>query len=127
MKRIVIATLFGVVAGLLCATATSAGHLLKLTAVTFIWILLNRTVMGFVIGVSGLKLHWAWNGIVLGLVVGEIFSYYLFMNLGAQWLLLSPIGNAIFGVLIEFFTSVVFKAPAYPREKVRVMERAVAV
>ena len=34
----------------------------KMTAVLAIWILLNRTVMGFVIGISGLRLHWALHG-----------------------------------------------------------------
>lgn len=126
MKRIVISTLFGVVAGLLCVTFTAAGHLLKLTVINSIWILLNRTVMGFVIGVSGLKWHWAWNGVVLGLVVGEIFSYFLFMNLGWKLLLLTPIGNALFGLMIEFFTTVVFKAPAFGRAQPRLVEHPVA-
>jgi hypothetical protein len=128
MKRILIATLFGLVAGVICATAASSGHLLKLTAVSLVWILLNRTVMGFVIGISGLKLHWAWNGIVVGLVVGEIFSYFLFMNLGVKWLLLAPVGNAIFGLMIEFFTTVVFKQPALGRTRasVQVMRPAAA-
>jgi len=124
MKRIVIATLFGLVAGVICVTLTSAGHLLKLTAVTVVWILLNRTVMGFAIGTSALKLRWAWNGIVMGLVVGSIFSYFLFMNLGWKMLLLTPIGNALFGLMIEFFTTVVFKQPALA--PARAMERAAA-
>jgi hypothetical protein len=38
--------------------------------------------------------------------------------------LLIPIGNAIFGLLIEFFTTVVFKQPAFPR--VHLMHRAAA-
>lgn len=126
MKRIVVAALFGVVAGLFCLAFTALGHLMPLTAVTVGWILLNRTVMGLVIGVSGLKCHWAWNGVVLGLVVGEIFSYFLFMNLGIKALLLTPIGNAIFGLMIELFTTVVFKAPAFARAEPRVMEHAVA-
>jgi hypothetical protein len=66
-------------------------------------------------------LRWAWNGIVMGLVVGSIFSYFLFMNLGLGLLPLANllIGNPIFGLIIEFFTTVVFKQPALatPREK----------
>ena len=112
MKRILIATLFGLIAGLICVTLTASANLLKITAVSLLWILLNRTVMGFVIGTSGLKLHWAWNGIVMGLVVGSIFSYFLFMSLGVKMLLISPIGNVIFGLMIEFFTTKVFKQPA---------------
>ena len=125
MRRLAIATLFGLIAGVVCATVASSGHLLKLTTVALIWILLNRTVMGFAIGASGLRLHWAWNGIIMGLAVGSIFSYYIFMDLGQPKVaLLIPIGNAIFGLLIEFFTTVVFKQPAFPR--VQLMRRAAA-
>ena len=114
MKRIMIATVFGLVAGVLCATAAFAGHLTKFTAVNLVWILLNRAVMGFAIGTSGLKLRWAWNGIVMGLVVGSIFSYSLFMNVGLGTLPVVNllVGNPIFGLMIEFFTTVVFKQPA---------------
>lgn len=123
MKRVAIAMLFGLAAGVICATLLSSAHLLKLTTVTLMWILLNRAVMGFSIGLSGLKLHWAWNGILVGVVVGSIFSYYFFMDLKLpQIALLSPVGNALFGLLIEFFTTVVFKQPAVPR--VHVMQKA---
>ncbi len=110
MKRIAIATFFGLVAGGICATGAVYAGLLKFSVVTLIWVLLNRTVMGFVIGVSGLKLHWAWNGIVLGIVVGSIFSYSLYMsgNLGEQALINGTL-NGLFGLMIEVFTSYVFK------------------
>ncbi|MFZ0960919.1 MAG: hypothetical protein WAO35_08435 [Terriglobia bacterium] len=114
MKRIVIATLFGLVAGVLCASFAFYGGLMKFTAVNLVWTLLNRAVMGFAIGVSGLKLRWAWNGMAMGLVVGSIFSYFLFMTVG-----LGPlpfvnllVGNPFFGLMIEFFTTVVFKQPS---------------
>jgi hypothetical protein len=69
--------------------------------------------MGFAIGASGLKLHWAWNGVVMGLAVGSIFSYFLFMQLGAGPLpVINFFVNALFGLMIEFFTTVVFKQPA---------------
>ena len=73
MKRIMIATLFGLVAGVLCATMSFSGGLMKFTAVNLAWILLNRAVMGFAIGTSVLKLRWAWNGIVMGLVSDRHF------------------------------------------------------
>lgn len=114
--RILLATLMGVVMGIICASAASAGHLLTLTTVTLVWVLLNRTIMGFVIGISGLKLHWAWNGIILGVVIGSIFSYFFYMDGHSLKLaLLMPIGNAVYGFLIEFFTTVVFKQPAFAR------------
>lgn len=113
MKRITIATLFGLVAGAICASVMFSSGILKFTTVTLLWILLNRAVMGFAIGASALKLRWAWNGIAMGLIVGSIFSYFLYMNVGGMMPLVSPIGNAIFGLLIEFFTTVVFKQPAF--------------
>jgi multisubunit Na+/H+ antiporter MnhE subunit len=118
MKRITIAILFGLVAGALCASGAFYGHMLTFSAVTLVWILLNRAVMGFAIGASGLKLHWAWNGIVMGLVVGSIFSYFMFMNNGAGPLpIINFFVNGLFGLMIEFFTTVVFKQPSLARAK----------
>lgn len=114
MNRILIATFFGVVAGAICASGAFYGHLLKFSVASLIWILLNRAVMGFVIGASGLKIHWAWNGIGMGVVVGSIFSHFLFMNLGSG--IIPPVNalvNGLFGLMIEFFTTKVCKQPAF--------------
>jgi len=126
MKRIVVATFFGLVAGGICASGAFYGHLLKFSVASLIWILLNRAVMGFVIGASGLKMHWAWNGILMGVVIGSIFSYFLFMSLGPG--VVPPVNaavNGLFGLMIEFFTTKVSKQPAFApvraQEKVLVM------
>lgn len=118
MKRILIATFFGLVAGGICATMSFYGGLLKFTVVTLLWILLNRVVMGFSIGVSGLKLHWAWNGVAIGIATGSIFAYWLFMNTGGVLPYINFFANGVFGLMIEFFTSVVFKQPAPSRQLV---------
>jgi len=112
--RIITATFFGLIAGAVCATGAFYGHLLKFSVASLIWILLNRAVMGFVIGVSGIKLHWAWNGIIMGVVVGSIFSYFLFMSLGPG--IVPPVNaavNGLFGLMIEFFTTKVCRQPAF--------------
>ena len=101
------------VAGLICASGAFYGHILKFSGGALVWVLLNRAVMGFVIGISSLKVHWAWNGAIIGLVVGSIFSYSLFMTLGQVAIpLLNFFVNALFGLMIEFFTTKVFKQPA---------------
>ncbi len=66
--------------------------------------------MGFAIGISRLRLHWALNGALLGLIVGAVFSYWLYIN-GAKpsTAAMTMIGNMVYGFLIELFTSVVFK------------------
>jgi hypothetical protein len=113
MKRIVVAIFFGLVAGAMCASGAFMAGILTFSAVNLLWVLLNRAVMGFAIGISGLKLHWAWNGIVMGLAVGSIFSYFLFMHLGPSPLpLVNFFVNGLFGLMIEFFTTKVFKQPS---------------
>ena len=113
MKRIIVAVVFGLVAGGLCAAGAFSTGLLKFTTVNLVWILLNRAVMGYAIGASGLRLHWVWNGILTGIVVGSIFSYFLFMSIGPGVLpLINAAVNGVFGLIIEFFTTVVFKQRA---------------
>lgn len=120
MKRITIAVLFGLIAGGICASLLFAGGIMKFSAVILLWVLLNRAVMGFAIGASGLKLPWAWNGIVMGIVVGSIFSYFLFMTLGTVMMPLTNfLVNGLFGLMIEFFTTVVFKQPALASARTR--------
>ena len=110
MKRIIVAVVFGLVAGGLCAAGAFSTGLLKFTTVNLVWILLNRAVMGYAIGASGLRLHWVWNGILTGIVVGSIFSYFLFMTTSPSVLpFINAAMNGVFGLMIEFFTTVVFK------------------
>ncbi len=125
MKRIIIAIIFGLFAGVICASGAFLGGILPFTAANLIWVLLNRAVMGFAIGASGLPLRWAWNGVVMGLVVGSVFSYSLYVNRGDVMLpLVNALVNGLFGLMIEFFTSVVFKAPAVAVERRFVMAGA---
>jgi hypothetical protein len=113
MKRLLIAIVFGVVAGCICAAGGIAAGIFKLTALNLGWVFLNRSVMGFAIGISNLKVHWAWNGFLIGLIVGSIFSYSLFMDLGPKFLPFANFFvNGLFGLMIEFFTTVVFRQPA---------------
>ncbi len=113
MKRIAVATLFGLGAGVICASLLFSFNIVKFTMVALIWVLLNRAVMGLAIGASGLRVHWAWNGVILGIAVGSVFSYYLFMTVGPSLLALANfLVNGLFGLLIEFLTTVLCKAPA---------------
>jgi hypothetical protein len=111
MKRIVIATACGVVAGLVCVSVGAISGV-KITPGGFGWALLNRTLLGFVIGVSALRLHWAWHGVLMGFLVGSLFSYSVWLMGGPAWLVPAVLaGSMIFGLGIEFFTTVVFKQP----------------
>lgn len=111
MKRIVIATALGAVAGLLCV-AGGATLGVSITPARFFWVELNRTLLGFVIGISALRLAWPWHGALLGGLVGSLFSYTAFM-LDSPGLVIAATlaASVIFGLGIEFFTTVVFKQP----------------
>lgn len=116
MKRIAIATLFGLGAGVICASLLFSFHIINFSTAILLWVLLNRAVMGFAIGASGLRVHWALNGIIVGLVVGSVFSFYLFMTLGPSLLPIANfLVNGLFGLAIEFLTTVACKRAAIPR------------
>ena len=116
MKRVLVAIFFGLVAGGICAAGGILGGIMKPTALARAWGFLNRGLMGFVIAISGLRLHWAWNGILLGMAVGSIFSYSLFLQTHAVLLpVINFFVNGLFGLMIEFFTTVVFRQAAASR------------
>jgi hypothetical protein len=46
------------------------------------------------------------------MVTGSVFSYYLFMNVAGPLPAMNAMANGLFGFLIEFFTTVVFKQPS---------------
>jgi len=122
MKLIAIAVMFGLIAGGICASLLFSSGMMRFSTIALVFVLLNRAVMGFAIGISGLRLPWAWNGIVMGIAVGSIFSYFLFMTLGTGMMpLVNFFVNGLFGLMIEFFTTVVFKQPAHA--SVPAMER----
>lgn len=110
-KRIIITTGFGIVAGLICYMGAV---LLNLPgdALRFINIMVNRTLIGFVIGISALRMHWALHGVLLGEIVGfPFFMFDLIIGVDIPIVIGVLIINAAFGIMIEFFATIVFKAP----------------
>jgi len=75
-------------------------------------ILVNRTLIGFTIGISLLKIGWWLHGIIIGALVSlpmALNGFYvpekaLFIFLG------TIIAGIVYGFLTELFTTVVFKA-----------------
>jgi len=115
-KRIIIATLSGVLFGFVCfGLASSApGELAWPVAIE---IIVSRTLIGFAIGISCLSLgHWPLHGLIMGM----IFSFPLaFSGLMApenpefskvSMFIWTIIFGMIYGVLIEVITSLFFKA-----------------
>ena len=106
-KRIIIATIFGLITGILCYLGGKYYADVEFTTGIALSTILNRTLIGFVIGISLFKLNWALHGILMGIIVGLPFSIVA-IGQGDFWTLL--IFSIIWGFIIELFTTLVFKA-----------------
>lgn len=115
-KRIFIATFVGLIAGIMCL---GGGILLgaTLTPMMIAYILAQRTVMGTMIGLSGLRVGWVANGALIGLLMGILFTLHDFTileeaNLSKTVVSVLPIAGIFYGLFIEFMTTKVFNAPS---------------
>jgi hypothetical protein len=115
-KRVIVATLSGVLFGFVCLGIASSGPgVIPWPAA--VQIVTSRTLIGFAIGISGLSLgSWAIHGLVLGalfsiplasssLMAPEIPEYSKTMMLVSTIVL-----GMVYGLLIEIITSLLFKA-----------------
>ncbi len=112
-KRIGIATLFGVVAGFLCYIGSLLLNI-PIDPLRFSFIMVNRILIGFVIGISGVKIksEWHYHGILMGFIIGlPFFLFDVIMEVELVVIIGLPFINCLFGLMIEYFTTIVFKAP----------------
>jgi hypothetical protein len=115
-KRLIIATFFGIISGFICYfLASSGGNQLGL--MLGLNIILGRTLIGVAIGISNLKMkHWALHGAVMGLVFGLPAAFGSVLGPETpefphtMMFIWTFVMGIIYGVFIELFTSVVFRA-----------------
>jgi hypothetical protein len=109
-KRLTVATIIGLLCGIACYyIVTFMGAKLQTSAIPSI--ILNRTLIGFIIGISAIRVHYIVHGIIIGLIgslplaipmaVTEPVAIFHFMVFGVIW-----------GIIIEWGTTKLFKAPA---------------
>lgn len=111
-KRLLIATLFGVLSGIVCWTmASSEGPTPWFFALSTI---IGRTLIGFAIGISVFKIRWWLHGIIMGFIFSIPMALQGFYVPGKEMFILlgTLIMGVIYGFFIELFTTVVFKAGA---------------
>lgn len=111
-KRVFLATLCGLVFGLICmGLATSNPNAASpITPTTKLLIILSRTMMGFMIGISALRMKWWLHGIVLGFIASIPMALPVLDNLNIA--IGSLVMGMIYGFLTELITSVLLKARA---------------
>ena len=116
VKRLVIATLLGLLFGFVCYGLASSGAY-EVSGMLAASIILGRTLIGVAIGISRFPLkHWALHGLVMG------FLFSLPAGFGAisgpenpefthtAMFTSTIIAGMVYGFLIEFITTVLFKA-----------------
>jgi hypothetical protein len=108
VKRITITSILGLILGFVSWAVCNfaMGHT-QPASINLVMILTN-VVLGFTIGISSLRWHWAIHGLVLGGIFGVILGL---VSLGQGTEFIWPlIFGLMYGFVIELVTTVVFKA-----------------
>lgn len=112
-KRVTVATIFGLICGIICMWLASRNA--PIPWAIKMQILANRTLIGFAIGISALKMKWWIHGPLMGLVFSLPLGFSSMMAIGFSpiWMfLITVLMGVIYGLIIELFTTVVLKAGA---------------
>jgi hypothetical protein len=109
-RRIFIATLMGLMCGVLCALAGKHVLGVEMSLADALMIVAHRTLLGFVLGISSLGWHWAAHGALVGVIVGLPEQHFANMLRGSAICGFYVLAGPVIGIVIEFSTSVVFKA-----------------
>lgn len=115
-KRFWLCLILGVIAGLICAWTGYSQTPEDIRTMVFVTAVLNRTFIGFVLGVSAWRLGWTLHGILIGLIGTLPMSFPLLFSAQAGFapFIAYTIAGMVWGFLIELVTSVVFKAKMVP-------------
>jgi hypothetical protein len=115
-KRVVVATLSGVLFGFVCYGLASMGPE-KLAWPVAVQIITSRTLIGFAIGISCLSIvHWSLHGLLMGLVFSIPLAFSGLMAPESPeysttgMFIWTIILGMVYGLLIEVITSAIFKA-----------------
>lgn len=111
-KRVFIATLLGIIFGFICwGFAASNPETPALPWSQTVIIILSRTLIGFTIGISVLRIAWWLHGIIIGAIGSLPGSFAGFAVPGKELFIFFGflIMGVIYGFLIELFTTIVFK------------------
>ena len=107
VRRVYLATLFGLLAGFLCAWGVAQS--INLSYWMKMSIIVNRTLMGFAIGISRWRMPWWFHGPLMGALFGlPVALYGLEKGVAVFWAF--EVASVIYGFFIEFLTTIVFGA-----------------
>ena len=115
MKRLIIATLCGLLFGFVCYGFAS-GSQEEFNLLFLLMLVLSRTLIGVAIGINRFTMgHWAVHGLVMGFIFSLPGAFGAALAPPAEFsagmiFASSLIMGVIYGFLIELITTVIFKA-----------------
>jgi hypothetical protein len=110
MKRLLLSILAGIVCSIICAI----GRKTLIPSITLsaldVSAFGNRILLGFVIGICRLKIHYLLNGILIGFLVTLSYSIGMIFDNNIEGFISYTAAGMIFGLLIEVFVTKLCKA-----------------
>lgn len=105
-KRMLVAVAFSLVMGLVCYMGGRVIFDIAFTTPEIINIFVNRMLIGFVIGVSVLRMDWYVHGMLMGFIVGLPYLMYDYITGKGPLVVISvAVLNPLYGLAIEYLTS----------------------
>ena len=109
-KRLLICTIGGLAAAIICTTGgLLTGNIAEFTFFAVAGVFVNRLMLGFIIGISRLKMNYLLHGVLMGFLVSFIISVSFLENNLKDFIFFTVTGM-VYGLLIELFATKVFKA-----------------
>jgi hypothetical protein len=109
-QRLLICTIGGLVAAIICSVGgLLSGNIPEFNFFAIAGTFFNRLMLGFIIGISRLKMNYLLHGAMIGFLVSFINSVSFLEN-NIKGFLFFTIAGIIYGLLIELFATKVFKA-----------------
>jgi len=110
LKRVLIATICGFIFGIVCMLlASSNPNATEPISTATRWlIIVSRTMLGFIIGISALRMIWWKHGLALGLIASIPMALPVMDDV--RIMIGTLVLGMIYGFLTELITSVLFRA-----------------
>jgi hypothetical protein len=106
--KVILATVLGFVCGIVCLLLAKSGG--NSVPIAMAWaIILNRTLIGFVIGISAWRIHFIAHGLLIGVFVSLSPALAALPTMGYNIFLGTLIMGAVYGLIINFVISLVFQ------------------
>ncbi len=107
-KRVLIATICGLIFGFVCMWLASCDPDKPISDAIKWSIVIGRTLLGFTIGISALRLSWWLHGIVIGFIVSIPMAVPIIDDINIA--IATVVMGMIYGFLTELITSILFKS-----------------